>query len=224
MLIAIEGIDGSGKGTQARRLVDRLTAAGRRAALVSFPRYAETFFGRAVGEFLNGRFGSLSEAHPFLVSLLYAGDRFESRQTLLDLLARHDDVVLDRYVPSNIAHQAAKRTGADRQQLIESIETVEYQVYRLPRADRVILLDMPAETAATLIARKQPRSYTDRPADLQEADTAYLASVRDLYCELAERSSEWRRIPGTRDGELRSLDDIADDIWQAVAASQSRTP
>jgi dTMP kinase len=151
------------------------------------------------------------------VSLLYAGDRFESRQTLLDLLDGHDDVVLDRYVPSNIAHQAAKRTGTDRRQLIEWIETVEYQVYRLPRADRVILLDMPAETAATLIARKQPRSYTDHAADLQEADTAYLAGVRELYCELAGRSPEWMQIPGVRDGELRSLDDIADEIWKAVA-------
>lgn len=219
VLIAIEGIDGSGKGTQARRLVERLVAAGRRAALLSFPRYDATFFGRAVGEFLNGRFGSLAEAHPFLVSLLYAGDRFESRGLLLDLIRDHDDIVLDRYVPSNVAHQAAKRTGADRERLVEWIETVEYQVHSLPRADRVILLDMPAETAATLIARKQPRSYTARAADLHEADTAYLAGVRELYLELAGRSPEWRRIACVRDGSVRGVEEIADEIWQALDGS-----
>src|SRR5436309_12852628 len=103
MLIAIEGIDGSGKGTQARRLIERLAASGRRAALLSFPRYGETLFGRAIGEFLNGRFGTLDQVHPFLASLLYAGDRFESRRLLAELLATHDVVVLDRYVASHLA-------------------------------------------------------------------------------------------------------------------------
>ena len=73
LLIDIEGIDGSGKGTQARLLCDRLVQSGVTATLISFPRYADTFFGRAIGEFLNGRFGTLEQVHPFLVSLLFAG-------------------------------------------------------------------------------------------------------------------------------------------------------
>jgi dTMP kinase len=213
VLIAIEGIDGSGKGTQARRLVERLQASGRRAALVSFPRYEATFFGRAVGEFLNGRFGSLVEAHPFLVSLLYAGDRFESRELLLDLLSKNDVVVLDRYVPSNIAHQAAKLDGPDRERLIEWIETVEYDVFRLPRADRVILLDMPVDIAQSLIARKDPRAYTERTADLQEADAAYLGRVRELYRELAARSEGWQRIDGALGGAVLSVEEVSEAVW-----------
>ena len=86
-LIAIEGIDGSGKGTQAAILVDRLRAAGRRCELLSFPRYRETKFGSKIGDFLNGRFGQLDQVSPFLVSLLFAGDRFESKRVLIRALA-----------------------------------------------------------------------------------------------------------------------------------------
>src|SRR5258708_39110698 len=114
MLIDLEGIDGSGKGTQARVLCDRFAQAGVSAALVSFPRYEATRFGRAVGEFLNGRFGSLQQVHPFLVSLLFAGDRFESKEFLVQAIKSHAVVVLDRYVPSNVAHQASKVEGPDR--------------------------------------------------------------------------------------------------------------
>jgi dTMP kinase len=224
VLIAIEGIDGSGKGTQARLLVERLNASGQSAALLSFPRYEATFFGRAVGEFLNGRFGSLAEAHPFLVSLLYAGDRFESRDTLQKLVARHDVVVLDRYVPSNVAHQAAKLDGAERERLIEWIETVEHGIYELPRPDLVILLDIDVAAARSLIARKQARSYTDRAADLQEADAAYLARVRELYLQLAARSGEWRRVEGLRqDRTIRSVEEVASEIWSHCEHAASRT-
>ena len=93
MLIDLEGIDGSGKGTQARRLCDRFAQSGVSATLVSFPRYEATLFGRAVGDFLNGRFGSLDQVHPFLVSLLFAGDRYESKRFLLEAIANHDVVL-----------------------------------------------------------------------------------------------------------------------------------
>jgi dTMP kinase len=127
-LIAIEGIDGSGKGTQAQLLLQRLEEQGRRATLLSFPRYEATFFGRTVGEYLNGAFGSLGQVHPFFASLLFAGDRFESRTVLTDALAANDVVVLDRYVASNVAHQAARLAGEARRQLIEAIERVEFEI------------------------------------------------------------------------------------------------
>lgn len=99
-LIVIEGIDGSGKGTQAQQLTERLAATGRRVRLLSFPRYRETLFGHAIGDFLNGRFGQLNEVHPFLASVLYAADRFESKSVLTDALQQSDVVICDRYVPS----------------------------------------------------------------------------------------------------------------------------
>jgi dTMP kinase len=217
VLIAIEGIDGSGKGTQAARLVAALQSSGRSAALFGFPRYTETFFGNRVGEFLNGKFGSLADADPFLVALLFAGDRFESRSRLQHLLETHDIVVLDRYVASNIAHQAAKRDGDDRTRLIDHIARLEFDIYQLPRADRVILLDLPAETARELVARKARRNYTEAEADLQEADVAYQRRVRDLYRELAASDPAWRIVSVTdASGALRQVETIASEVLSHV--------
>ena len=78
------GPPGSGKGTQSKLLAERLRAAGVRAELLSFPRYSETRFGRAIGDFLNGRFGELDQVSPWMASVLYAGDRFESPMRLRD--------------------------------------------------------------------------------------------------------------------------------------------
>ncbi len=220
MLIDIEGIDGSGKGTQAKLLCERLRAAGVSAALISFPRYEATLFGKAVGEYLNGQFGSLAAVHPFLVSLLFAGDRYESKPFLLESLRTHDVVVLDRYVPSNVAHQAAKLDGAARADLTAKILEIEFTIFGLPRPDLVLLLDLPVSIAQDLIARKQSRNYTSRKADIQEADAAYLERVRDVYHALARSEPNWQTIPCCDGPRLRTIEEIAESVWQSVAAAR----
>ncbi len=216
MLIAIEGIDGSGKGTQAKRLHEQLLATGVRSELISFPRYSQTHFGQTIGRFLNGEFGQLDQVDPHLAATLYAADRFESLEMLADLLANRDVVVSDRYVPSNIAHQGAKRTGEARKQLTDWISKVEYGVFGLPKADLVIHLDLPAETAQELIARKSKRDYTDKAADLQEADCDYLTAVRQAYLDLAASEPDWQTIPLLDNTRLRTIDEIATDIFDRV--------
>ncbi len=224
-MIAIEGIDGSGKGTQARRLVERLRGAGTRTELISFPRYEATFFGRAVGDFLNGRYGPLDKVHPFLVSLLFAGDRFESRPMLCQALAANDVVVLDRYVPSNVAHQAAKLSGTERDKLLQSLNHLEYDLFGMPRADLFLLLDLPVAEAQMLIGRKPARTYTERTADIQEADANYLGRVRELYLEMAAGDPCWSVIRCVGE-KLRTVEEIADEIWaivsQRIHATRSR--
>ncbi len=222
MLIAIEGIDGSGKGTQAARLSERLRSAGAAVELLSFPRYEATRFGKAIGDFLNGRFGSLAEVHPMLASLLYAGDRFESREVLEHAMKACDVVVLDRYVASNIAHQGAKLKGAERGELREWVETIEYRIFDLPRPDLVLLLDLPAAEAQNLIAQKAARSYTEKKADLHEADGSYLAAVREVYRELAVDQPRWHIVPCITEGTLRTIDDIGNEIFEIVQNTRRR--
>lgn len=219
-LIDIEGIDGTGKGTQAKRLVERFTHAGLRATLISFPRYEATLFGRAIGEFLNGKFGSLADVHPFLVSLLFAGDRVESKPVLLAALRDHDVVVLDRYVASNVAHQASKCEGDERADLAQKILKIEHEIFDLPRPDLVLLLDLPVPLAQQLISLKTARSYTDRAADLQEADAAYLGRVRDVYLSLARTESTWRLISCSTRAAVRSIEAIGDEIWSVVESAR----
>ena len=217
VLIAIEGIDGSGKGTQAARVQARLVAQGRKAALLSFPRYQQTVFGQKIGDFLNGKFGNLDSVHPLLVSLLFAGDRFESRELIEQTMASHDIVICDRYIASNMAHQAAKVPESDRQELIEWIHHLESSIYKLPPAQLTLFLDIPVPIAQRLIATKSQRTYTDKAADLQEADAHYLQRVRDVYNQLATGPG-WKRIPCVNNDEIRPIDSITNEIVAAISS------
>ncbi len=105
-LLAIEGADGAGKATATAAVTERLNAAGLSAAALSFPRYAETVGGWALGEYLAGRLPHA--AAPETAATLYALDRFESRPHLIELAETHDIIVFDRYIASNMAYQAAQ--------------------------------------------------------------------------------------------------------------------
>lgn len=220
MLLAIEGVDGAGKGTLARNLLARAAAAGVTAASLSFPRYEETRFAKLIAQYLNGRFGALDEVPPRFAALLYAGDRFESRDRLGALLAGHRLVVLDRYVASNVAYNAAKLPEAERAGLIAWLHELEYDVFELPPADLTCLLATPAATADALVARKAERSYTTAKRDLHEADRIFMADVAEVYERLARQNarSAWLRLAATDDvGTLRHPDEIADELWSAVS-------
>ncbi len=217
VLIAIEGIDGSGKGTQCARLTDRLHQSGLQAASVRFPRYTATQFGQAIGDFLNGRFGELDAVHPQLAAVLYAGDRFESRTLLQNRIDTSDVVVLDRFTGSNLAHQASRLEGRERDDLMAWIEAVEHDVFGLPRPDLNVLLDISADWSRRLVGRKDPRDYTDQEADLQESNLPYLERVRRCYREIAASRPDWTVVPClTPEGELRSVAEIGEDVFAAI--------
>ena len=222
-LIAIEGIDGAGKGTQAARLVASLRDMGLKADSLQFPRYGATTFGSAIGDFLNGRFGSLNEVHPQLAAVLYAGDRYESRSLLLKMMEENDVVVLDRFVGSNLAHQSAKLDGDARIELIKWIEKIEFEVFALPRPQLNSLIDMSSQMSRELVARKAVRDYTDQQADLQESDLPYLEKVRRCYLALAHSRLDWRTVHGLKDdGALRTIDEVATEIL-TIAQQSVRT-
>jgi dTMP kinase len=215
-LLALEGIDGSGKGTQAARLADRARAAGLAAAAFSFPTYDGNPFADAIADYLNGAFGAADEVHPELAALLYAADRYHARGRLVDAIAAHDLVICDRYVASNAAHQGAKLQGDERRRLLDWLDAVEYGEFALPRPDVVVLLDTPVGVARTLVARKGERGYTTLEADIHEADAEHARATREVYLELAERGN-WRIVrTADDDGELRDVDAIADEVWESV--------
>jgi dTMP kinase len=216
VLLALEGIDGSGKGTQAARVVETATRSGFRVRLFSFPLYDDNPFSVAVTAYLNGEFGGVDEVHPELAALLYACDRFHARPWLLEALAACDLVVCDRYVGSNLAHQGAKLEGDERERLLRWLDDVEYGEFALPRPDLVVLLDTPALLARELVGRKGARGYTTLEADIHESDTAHGDVSREVYLDLARRGG-WRVVATAgEDGAPRTVGAIADDVWAAV--------
>ena len=216
-LIAIEGIDGSGKGTQAGRLVSSLRDMGLKVDTLQFPRYSATTFGSAIGDFLNGRFGTLNEVHPQLAAVLYAGDRYESRSLLIRMMEENDIIVLDRFVGSNLAHQSAKLEDEARIALIEWIEKIEFEVFALPRPTLTILIDMSSQMSRELVSRKAARDYTTQEADLQESDLPYLEKVRRCYLALSHSRIDWQTVHGLNDdGKLKSIDEVGHEILTVV--------
>src|SRR5580692_4520407 len=215
-LVAIEGIDGSGKRTQVELLEKALVAAGHSVFSTGFPQY-DSWFGKMVGQFLNGDFGALETVDPHFSALLYAGDRFEAKPRLQAALNDGKIVLADRYIGSNLAHQTARISAADRPAFICWIEHLEYDIYDLPRETLVLYLRVPPRQAQELVARKSARSYTKVKQDLQEASLRHLEDAAAMYDELSRRPN-WATIPcfdETR-GAMRPQKHIATEILAAV--------
>jgi len=219
MLIAIEGIDGTGKRTQCDLLRWRLVRTGLRAEILSFPRYGQTSVSALIADYLNGRFGNLDSVDPHFIAVLYAVDRFETRDELRGLSKTVDVVLLDRYVGSNLAYQGARVNPQEYQSFMAWITKLEYEVFALPRPDLTLYLDLPVEAAADLISRKGLRTYTAHVSDLYEENRHYLDACRSAYRELARMSldSPWFLIPCAEAyGQLRPPSEINETIWKIV--------
>jgi len=215
-LIAIEGIDGSGKRTQMDLLEQACRSRGVSVHRVSFPRY-ESSFGRLVAAYLNGEFGSLDSVDPHFSALLYAGDRLEAKSELESALAAGKTVLADRYTGSNLAHQGARVSGPRRDEFLAWIRHVEYGIYGLPAEDLVVYLRVPPQQAHRLIEMKSARNYTSLRHDIQEADLRHLESAAEVYETLATGAG-WTRIdcvnPAT--GALEGPERIHQEVWKAL--------
>lgn len=215
-LIAIEGIDGSGKRTQLDLLENQLVAGGNRVYSTGFPQY-DSWFGKMVGQFLNGELGELEAVDPHFTALLYAGDRFEAKPKIEAALNEGKIVLIDRYIGSNLAHQTARVIPEKRAEFRKWIEHLEYGIYDLPREDVILYLRVPPSEAQKLVAHKAARSYTSAKRDLQEASLRHLQDAADMY-DLLAQSAPWVTIecfdPTRR--AVRTVPEIAQEVGAAV--------
>ena len=218
-LIAIEGIDGSGKGTQLELLQKALRARGVAVHATNFPHY-QSWFGTMVGQFLNGKFGALETVDPHFAALLYAGDRFEAKRELTDALAQGKLVLADRYIASNLAHQTGRVPAAQRDEFIAWLEHLEYNIYGLPREDRVIYLRVPPAQAQALVSQKAARSYTTAKQDIQESSLRHLQDAAEMYDQLAKRS-HWATIEcvDRSTNAMRTPEAISADLTELVEST-----
>ena len=239
--MAIEGIDGSGKGTQAQMLLERARGMGFNASLLSFPRYQVTQSSLWIAEYLKGDFGELNELPPLFAGMLFALDRFESRNQIEHLLEEYDLVIMDRYVASNLAYQGARVAHDDRPifdkrtKFIDQLLKLEYEIYGLPKPDLTIFLDMSVAFSERLISERGARAYTaiddtlryiaeqegirHGRYDIHEENTEYLHAVHQMYYQLVRSNDMYPHEVincQNKDGRLRSREDIAREVWSAV--------
>jgi dTMP kinase len=217
-LIALEGIDGSGKRTQIDALAREFSRRGTPFAQISFPNYSG-FHGKLVAQFLNGEFGSLGAVDPRFSALLYAGDRLESKPQIESALAAGKIVLADRYVASNLAHQGARVPDEKRGNFLAWLKQLEYEVHALPLEDLVIYLHVPVSEAYNLVGQKAARAYTKARRDLQESNLAHLAGASRVYDQLA-RQPNWMTIEcfDPAAGTLRPPAEIHIEVLAAVEA------
>ena len=215
-LIALEGIDGSGKRTQLDLLARDLDARSLATMRISFPRY-ESSFGKLVARYLNGEFGSLETVDPHLSALLYAGDRLEAKSELESALAAGKIVLADRYIGSNLAHQSERVPPERRDEFLAWLKNLEYGLYGLPVEDLVIYLRVPAVEAHRLVGMKPARDYTSLQRDIQEANVSHLKQTSLIYDRLATEPN-WVRIDCTNaeSGVLYSPEEIHRAVLGAV--------
>ena len=153
-LIVIDGIDGSGKATQTKILVEKLRAEGKAVETMDFPQYQNNFFGGMVRQYLDGKFSPATEVNPYLASLLYAGDRWESAPKISQWLQEGKTVILDRYYTSNLIHQVPKLPESEVNEYISWLDKLEFEIFKIPKPDLVLFLYVPAAIAHQLIAKR----------------------------------------------------------------------
>lgn len=216
--IVIEGIDGAGKTTQAELLVAYCRAKKMRVATIKFPQYETSFYGRITGAYLRGEFGALNEISPYSAAILYAANRYEAIPQLESALRQGGVLVADRYLGSNLAHQAAKLSPKERPGFYQWLTNLEFNALGVPRPDATVYLDMPVAQAQRLMAKRPARPYIKKKNDIHEADPVYLASVAEVYRDLVARDPSWLFINSLAAGKLRPPKEIHAEIVAKLQA------
>ena len=215
-LIVIEGTDGSGKSTQFGLLTKRVAAEGRQFQKLVFPQYAEES-SALIRMYLSGQFGSSpADVNAYAASAFYAVDRYASYKKVWGQWYEEGGLVLsDRYTTSNAVHQASKEPQENQSEFLRWLYEFEYEKLGLPRPDLTIYLDVPTDFTEKMMRSRE--AATNTTADIHEKDLGYLATCRRMGKAAAEFYG-WTVIDCVRNGRMRSIEDIHEEIYRHVMA------
>ena len=215
-LIVIEGTDGSGKSTQFRLLTQRLENEHIAFQKIVFPQYAEPS-SALIRMYLGGEFGTKpSDVNAYAASSFYAVDRYASYKKVWGQWYEQGGlVVCDRYTTSNAVHQASKEPDGKREDFLKWLYEFEYDHLGLPRPDLTLYLDVPTDFTEQLLRHREQDTHTS--ADILERDTQYLAACRRSGRAAAEYYG-WNIISCVKNGKMRSMEDIHEEIYRYVKA------
>lgn len=214
-LIVFEGAcDGIGKTTQFDQLSDHLKRDGRRIANHHFPTYG-TYHGAPVEKYLQGEFGKPNELSPYFINSLYAVDRAITWQTeLKELYEQGDIILLDRYTTSSLIYQSALIEDVEeKKKFLDYVIDFEYNKLGIKEPDHVIFLYAPFDLVTRM---RQARKQNDGVAnDIHERDLEFMKKVYQSAMFVADYLS-WDKVECSEGDQMRSIDDIHEDIYQLV--------
>lgn len=221
MLIVLEGLDGAGKSTQVKLLKEYIQNKGEKLEYLHFPRFDAPVYGDLIAKFLRGDFGAIDQVHPQLVALLFAEDRRDAAKQIREWLDDGRCVLLDRYVYSNIAYQCSKIKDKERaRELRDWIFELEYNIYKIPRPDVNLFLDVPISFVDKKLKENregEDREYLQGKEDIHEANIQFQIDVRELYLEQTVLDNDFVRVEcsGT-EGQMLPPQEIFANIEKAL--------
>lgn len=215
-IIAIEGIDGSGKGVQYRLLRDELHKLGYTVATRDFPAY-DSFFGREIGKLLSGAEGTRAdEVDGKSMALWFALDRFESFRDYVDGAA--DILILNRYVLSNAVYQSIRDVDLGKPDIADWVFDLEYNHLGLPRPDVNLLFSIAPAEAEANVCKKGFRDYVGMGRDVYESSHNIQARAMAQYLAYAARYDDIAVIPCMAEGRLLPIEAIGTAVLAALRA------
>lgn len=216
-IFVIEGTDGSGKETQFRKLQERFEEENIGYRSVNFPNY-ESPSSSLVKMYLSGEFGeNPKEISPYIASTFYAADRYATYKKYYEDYYHEGGIILaDRYTTANMVHQAGKiKEEEERKKFLEWLWDFEFNLYGLPIPTKTFFLDMPPQYALHLIEDRKNKFTQELQKDIHERDTNHIQDSYEAACKLIDEY-DWCRIECIKDGEIRSVNEIHETIFQEI--------
>lgn len=220
MFIVLEGVDGCGKSTQIANLQKMFAQKGVACEYIHFPRFDAPYFGDLIARFLRGELGSVEQVDPYIVAMLYAGDRRDAASMINGWLDEGKVVICDRYVYSNIGYQCAKLpTAEEREKLRQWILSLEFDYFAIPRPDVSLFLDVPFAFTERKLSEERTgndRDYLNGAKDIHEQSLDLQQAVRRVYIDAAEYDADMHVVDCSEQGAMASPDVIFERIRRVV--------
>ncbi|MDA3780099.1 MAG: dTMP kinase [Bacteroidales bacterium] len=196
--VVIEGLDGSGKSTQLKMLKTYCDEKNIAYKYLHFPRTESEIYGDLISKFLRGELGDINTVNPYLIALIYAGDRENAKKTIRAWINNNYLVIVDRYVYSNIAFQCAKLNNQEEiSKLSEWIKQLEYEYFKIPKPDLNIFLNVPLDFTKKILETHREgddREYLNGKDDIHEKDLDFQRKVQDIYLTEAKNEKKLQII------------------------------
>lgn len=213
MIIVIEGTDGSGKQTQTQKLFEFFERENYKVKKQSFPNY-ESESSLFVKKYLNGDFGDLNALTPKQSSSFFALDRLCTMLEYKDFLNGKGIMLLDRYVSSNILHQASKIADEkERNEFVNWLEKYEYEDLKLPMPDVTIFLDLRPDLSLKLRENRELKAGTKK--DIHESNQEYLINCYNIGLSVA-KAKNWTIITCYEGDRIKTIEEIQKEIQENV--------